>query len=39
LAAQKAKTAAFAPVSKTEPAPKRYSLREELERNYDKLGE
>lgn len=34
-----AKTASFDPTSKTEPAPKTYDLREELERNYDKLGE
>lgn len=37
--AQKAKTAAFDPSSKTEPAPKTYSLREDLERIYDNLGE
>ena len=37
--AQKAKTASFDPSSKNEPAPKNYDLREELERNYDKLGE
>jgi hypothetical protein len=37
--AQKAKSASFDPTSKTEPAPKEYDLREELERNYDKLGE
>lgn len=37
--AQKAKTASFDPTSKTEPTPKTYDLREELERNYDKLGE
>lgn len=37
--AKKAKTASFDPSSKTEPAPVTYDLREELERNYDKLGE
>lgn len=37
--AQTAKNASFEPSSKTEPAPKTYDLREELERNYDKLGE
>jgi hypothetical protein len=37
--AQKAKSASFDPSSKTEPAPKEFDLREELERNYDKLGE
>ena len=37
--ANAAKTASFDPTSKTEPMPKTYDLREELERNYDKLGE
>ena len=37
--ANAAKSAAFDPTSKTEPMPKSFELREELERNYDKLGE
>lgn len=37
--AQKAKTAAFEPTSKTEGTPKKLSLREELERNMAMFGE
>ena len=37
LEAQKAKTAAFNPNSKVEGAPRKLSLREEIERNYDRL--
>ena len=37
--AQKAKTAAFEPTSKTEGTPKKLSLREELERNMVMFGE
>ena len=37
--AQKAKTAAFEPTSKTEGTPKKLSLREELERNMTMFGE